>query len=820
MSAPHIVDRTQPWLKSLGLELDRPRWWLEIAVISLLYTGACWLVLKRLPILDAINGSPFWPGAGITVGGLLTWGRSRWFGVTLGALLVNWGVKADPLGSALIGTVGITLGVLLTVTILRQLLGTNEPWRTVRNVVIFTVCALFTGTLIQSITGVGLVLGSGMIAVENVLQFFANWWIGDSIGVLVIAPVFYTWLSKKSQAWPALNLSTRMGNLKELGMILICEGLILYLAFGLGQPLEYLLFPPLIWCSFRFPARVTTLLVALTATVAAVSTTYKLGTFYRLFEESQSLLLLQLFIGVMAVTVLVVLGVVAENHQAEWRLSQLNEELEQRVLDRTDALQTSEANAKNLAAKAEAANQAKSAFIANMSHELRSPLNAVLGFSQLMLRSKELSPSQYENVGIIYRSGDYLLTLINNILDLSKLEANKATFNPQNFDLIRLLNDLEDMLHLRATNAGLDLVFSRSPDLVRYVQTDEMKLRQVLINLLSNGIKFTPAGRVWLQATSQPTPSPETWQLTITVGDTGVGISPEELSQLFEPFTQGQAGREKQEGTGLGLSISRKFVQLMGGDIQVKSQIGLGTQFHLQIPVKLGQGTIRDSAEGKKQVKALAPGQAQYRILVVDDQEVNRKLLIKLLEPLGFAMKEAVNGQEAVAIWDVWEPHLIWMDMRMPVMDGYEATKQIKATTKGHATAVIALTASVLEEEQAIILSAGCDDFLRKPFAEHTIFDALTKHLGVTYIYEDSTPPLSPSSDQTLTTEKLSGLASEWLSQVYTAALEADNQSILSLIEELPPHYLHLQTPLSLIARQFQFETLIDLIEPLLPSPS
>lgn len=816
MSAAEIVARTHPWLKSLGLELDRPRWWLEIAIISLLYTGACWLVLKKLPILDAINGSPFWPGAGITVGGLLTWGRSRWWGVTAGALLVNWGVKADSLGNVLIGTTGITLGVLLTVTILRQLLGSREPWQTVRNVVIFTLCSLFTGTLIQSITGVGLVFAAGVISLENAPQFFANWWIGDSIGVLVIAPVFYTWCSRKSQAWASFNNSIRAGNVQEFGIVLICLGLILYLAFGLGQPIEYLLFPPLIWSAFRFPPKITTLLVAMTATVAAVATTYKLGTFYRLFEESQSLLLLQLFIGVMAVTVLVVLGAVAENHQAEWQLSQLNAELEQRVFDRTSALQASEANAKNLAAKAEAANQAKSAFIANMSHELRSPLNAVLGFSQLMLRSKELSPEQYENVGIIYRSGDYLLTLINNILDLSKLEANKATFNPQNFDLIRLLNDLEDMLHLRAENAGLDLVFERSPDLIRYVQTDEMKLRQVLINLLTNGIKFTPAGRVWLQAKSQPTSDPETWQLEMTVGDTGVGMSSTELTDVFEPFTQGQAGREKQEGTGLGLSISRKFVQLMGGDIQVKSQIGQGTQFQIQMPVKLGTGTIIDSSDGKQQVKALAPGQAQYRILVVDDQDVNRKLLIKLLEPLGFVMKEAVNGQEAVAVWDAWEPHLIWMDMRMPVMDGYEATKQIKSTTKGHATAVIALTASVLEEERAIILSAGCDDFLRKPFAEHTIFDALTKHLGVTYIYEDSSTNQPQAPEQALETSQLSDLPPEWLSQIYNAALEADSQTLLTLIEQLPPSHQALQSPLSLLVRQFQFETLIDLIEPLL----
>ncbi|MDG2989462.1 MASE1 domain-containing protein [Candidatus Synechococcus calcipolaris G9] len=800
-----------------GFQLNRRRWWLEIGTIALLYTLFCWLVLKRLPILEATYGSPVWPGAGITVGGLLAWGRRRWFGVFLGAAIVNFLVKDDPAWAATIGTLAVTVGVVLTVSAMNQWIGKAHPFERVRNVVLFTLCSLFSGTLIQSLVGVTLIFITEQLPREQFLGFLANWWIGDSIGVLVIAPVFFTWCApaKKFDSIRYSLLTPKRP--QEFVIILASLGAIGLGAFGLSQPVDYLLFPPLLWCAFRFSAQLTTLLVAIVATSAAICTAYKLGTFYRVFQESESLLLFQLFIGVMAVTVLVVLGIVAENERAQQQLNQLNSELEQRVLDRTSALQASEARAQELATKAEAANQAKSAFIANMSHELRSPLNAVLGFSQLMLRSRELPPDQYENAGIIYRSGDYLLTLINNILDLSKLEANKATLNPHSFDLVRLLEDLEDMLHLRASSAGLDLIFEWSDDLPRYIYTDEMKLRQILINLLSNGIKFTSAGRVWLTVDHQPTNDPETWQLNIVVGDTGLGIGAKELEHLFDPFTQGQAGREKQEGTGLGLSISRKFIQLMGGEIQVESTLGQGTRFSFHIPVQIGTGTLIDSDSGKQQVKALAAGQPTYRILVVDDKDVNRQLMIKLLTPLGFEVQEAANGREAIARWEEWDPHLIWMDMRMPVMDGYEATKFIKSTTKGMATAVIALTASVLEEERAVILSAGCDDFLRKPFAEHTIFDALTKHLGVTYIYEDSSTPAPQMEAQTLeSSEQLAGLPQDWLNSFFEAALEANGQAATDLVDAIPPSHQHLQASLKTLTRQFQFETLVNLVEPLM----
>jgi PAS domain S-box-containing protein len=390
---------------------------------------------------------------------------------------------------------------------------------------------------------------------------------------------------------------------------------------------------------------------------------------------------------------------ITQRKQTEKLLAEYNRTLEAQVKKRTeefeqviDQLQTIQEEliqsqkiaaqeqqaAVREAARSAAANLAKSEFLANMSHELRTPLNAILGFTQVMSRDYSLSTEHQENLAIINRAGEHLLNLINDILEMSKIEAGRIRLNCISFDLIHLLKNLEQMLHLRAASKNLELLFEYAQDIPKYIETDENKLCQVLINLLGNAIKFTETGRVTLRVRweqgEQNLP-----HLFFEVQDTGCGIAPEEINLLFEAFEQTEIGRKFQQGTGLGLAISRKYVQLMGGDITVNTIPGVGSTFTFDVQIALTCPREIPINPIKSQILALAPTEKVYRILVVDDSKESRLLLVKILTSLGFEVREATDGTEAIANWESWQPHLIFMDMRMPIMDGYEATKIIKA---------------------------------------------------------------------------------------------------------------------------------------------
>jgi len=488
-------------------------------------------------------------------------------------------------------------------------------------------------------------------------------------------------------------------------------------------------------------------------------------------------------------------------------LDSVNQELELRVECRTLELE----QAKN---SAESANRSKSEFLANMSHELRTPLNAILGFSQLMNREPSLTPEQKENLGIINRSGEHLLSLINDVLDLAKIESGKTTLYTTDFDLAELLELVAEMLALKAESKGLQLIIERDSNLPRYIHTDDKKLRQVLINLLGNAIKFTHQGRVILKVKSEAREQTNNNIITFEIEDTGAGIAPEEISSLFQVFTQTEAGKQSQEGTGLGLPISKKFVELMGGEITVSSQLGKGTIFKFDIQVQAAESTQITELKTSKRVMGLKPQQQEYRILVVDDRPENRQLLLKLLQPIGFQVQAAINGQEAVAIWQQWQPHLIWMDMRMPVMNGYEATQQIKAHLQGQATVIIALTASTLEEEKAVVLSAGCDDFVRKPFREEVIFAKMAQYLGVQYLYEQfDLQEVSLESLEELTSEALAMMPDGWLTELVEAASMIDEGLIGELLVRIPPEHQTLAQAIQLEVDNFDFEHLMNLAQ-------
>jgi signal transduction histidine kinase/CheY-like chemotaxis protein len=470
---------------------------------------------------------------------------------------------------------------------------------------------------------------------------------------------------------------------------------------------------------------------------------------------------------------------------------------------------------------AESANRAKSTFLASMSHELRTPMNAILGFVQLMQRHSGLDAELSKDLGIVRRSGEHLLSLINNVLDLSKIEVGRLTMSTSSFDLWRLLDEVEELFQFRASDKHLRLLVERAPDVPRFIESDETRLRQVLINLLGNALKFTDEGSVALRvstagATGQAAGQRgEVRNLHVAVEDTGPGIAPDEQERIFEAFTQA-ASAQSHEGTGLGLALSRRFVRLLGGELTLSSEVGQGSVFRFTLPVTVASASESPPECKPYRVVGLEPDQPTYRILVVDDRWSNRHLLTRLLAPLGFAVQEASNGQEAIALWQSWQPHLIWMDMRMPMMDGYEATRQIKRSTSGQATAIIALTASTLEEEQAVVLSAGCDDFVRKPFAENDIFATMHRHIGVRYVYEtpaNDAPAVHQARPDPLTPAALAVLPSLLLTDLEQALTTTAPDLIDQCIAEVCQHNSGIAHSLTALAEDFEYARMLALVQ-------
>lgn len=496
---------------------------------------------------------------------------------------------------------------------------------------------------------------------------------------------------------------------------------------------------------------------------------------------------------------------IIRQHHAEEELKNHRDHLEKLVKARTVEL----AEAKE---RAEAANLAKSRFLASVSHELRTPLNSILGYSQLMQRDPALQPRQREYLSTISRSGEHLLELINDVLEITRIEAMPVMLAPHTFDLHAMLGDLHTMFKVRTEARCLSFELSEIRALPRYVVADETKVRQVLINLLGNAVKFTHKGGITVRVAAK-SKAPDGMRLVVEVEDTGEGIAEEELDSVFRCFEQTAAGRKNQGGTGLGMAISRNYARMMGGDITVTSREGEGSTFRFEIEVQEGrQSDFREKAR-EYRVIGLAPGRPAPRILVAEGREENRTLLVRLFEQVGFQVREAEDGEKAVELFERWAPHFIWMDVSLPVIDGLEATRRIKATERGGSVKIAALTASAMEEDRGSILAAGCDDFVLKPYRELEIFQVMGRHLCVKYLYEEEAEESAAGPKTKLSAGRLAVLPSDLRDELYKMALELDMNGVLEVVEKIARHDAHLGTILKDLADNYRYSHLLALLE-------
>ena len=452
---------------------------------------------------------------------------------------------------------------------------------------------------------------------------------------------------------------------------------------------------------------------------------------------------------------------------------------------------------------AERANRAKSVFLANMSHELRTPLNAILGVARLLQRDAGISEENRHKLVTINRAGQHLLALINDVLEISRIEAGRAEFKVAAFSLGDLLGELEDMMRVRAEDKDLAFAVEPADDLPAQVLGDAHHLKQVLINLLGNAVKYTERGRVCLRV------SPCNGQMRFEVSDTGPGIAPEDQERVFQAFYQTAAGIAKGEGTGLGLAISHEYARLMGGELGVESQPGEGSVFTLSVPLEATDAPAPSRSLRPGPVLGLAAGVPPQRILVADDMADNRELVCQILDIAGLEVRAVDNGRQAIDAYTNWHPQFIWMDMRMPVLDGYQATRRIRALPGGREVKIVALTASVFEEDHGEVMAAGCDAVVRKPVEEETLFETMSELLGIRYRYAEPAPSAAAPRAADL---DLSGLPAELIAELQAAAEQLDQDSVKLIVARIRQEFSgKLAEGLAELVAQFHFDRIVAL---------
>ncbi|MBP0023525.1 MAG: MASE1 domain-containing protein [Roseofilum sp. SBFL] len=819
-----------------------------IGIILVALTYCIFVLIAQRTAAVSDDFTLIWPSAGVATAAVYILGNWMVLGVFLGTSLTDiasWMSTGNILAfkSAILYFIlwsGVALNPWVGVSLLRKTLRNRHPFYRIADVLKFLTLAGMLSSIVSTTLGVTSLYWQQKVPGEIYREVFFSWWMTEVAGIFVVAPLLLCLAHSIELNQQTIKKWLQIRNIaqfkREIRQLLdrgnsrvILEGFILFLliswvshiSFWGGYPIEYVLIPLLVWCVFRFGQLATTFLIVLVSANAVMGTAQGLGVFARA-SANESLILLQSFITVIVFTLLVLMAAIAERTQAEEqlhsaldRLAQTNEVLEDRVKERTAELEVAKE-------KAEVANQAKSTFIANMSHELRSPLNGILGYAQILQRDRETAPKQKDGLTVIYQCGSHLLTLINDILDLSKIEAQKLELYPIDFNFHQFLQSVVDICRIRAEQKEIGFLYYPSPFLPLAVHADDKRLRQVLINLLGNAVKFTDLGQVTLTVTrtsgSDSGTSQPMHQIRFEIEDTGVGMNPEQLEKIFLAFEQVGDRTRQDEGTGLGLAITRQLVDMMGGTIQVESTPGKGSRFwfDLELPEApelqiLGETHPPIFPSGY----SLRSGEANslpLKLLIVDDRPENRLVLLDWLKPLGFAIVEAENGQEG------WEkalespPDLIITDLAMPIVDGFQMTKQFRASATLSQIPIIASSASVFNFDRQQSQAAGCDNFLPKPVQPEELFEQLQQYLNIEWKYDQQDPINTTDDDGDNWSippyHELVGLHNASL-EGYIAGIEAE----AIRIKTLSPEYQAFADYILQLAKDFDDEKILKILD-------
>ncbi|MBD2083409.1 MASE1 domain-containing protein [Coleofasciculus sp. FACHB-542] len=742
-----------------------------------------------------VNGaSVFWPSLGVFLAAMLLLGYRVWPILFVSDFIVSHILffPNNLLISLIIPAVNLITPFSGTFLINRYIKRHNflERSQDVFKFIILTIPTPLISSLLAAVT----LCTSGIAPWTAFAEVCRTWLASDTTGILVVTPLLLAWL-QKSERFRKFDKQ----QILEFVFVLVWVIALDHIAFSGGYPIEYMVIPPLIWAAFRFEARVSTLLVLIVSAIAVFGTVRGFGSFAKQATPNESLILLQSFICVIAITTFVISAVTNENRKAERKLRQANDELEQRVEERTTELN----EAKN---SAEVANQAKSEFLANMSHELRTPLNGVLGYAQVLSAAPNLTEQQQHGIEIIYNCGSHLLTLIEDVLDLSKIEARKMELHLSDLHLPGFLQGVEEICRIRAEQKGIQFIYQPPDNLPIAIATDEKRLRQVLLNLLGNAIKFTDAGSVTFRVEVTENPQqPAFAKLRFAVEDTGIGMLPEQLEQIFLPFEQVGDTKRQAEGTGLGLAIAKKIVELMGGDIYVKSLPKVGSTFEFEIECAFSTNSIVSNIS-----RGRISGYSGDRksILIVDDRWENRSVMVNLLQPLGFTVIEASNGREGLEKAHQVQPDLIITDLIMPTLNGWDLLVLLRQSETLKDLPVLVSSASVYDADRRKSLAAGGNDFLAKPVQVEELYRLLAKHLHLDWIYADAKPveraiatPFANATPTELSVPPLSELSSllEYAKRGQIKGIQQELERLAQLDESYQPF----ANKLSLLVKEF-----------------